>query len=120
MCDSILRRDAISLTRLAGVADDSRWTNDRGSGWTGSGLLPESPLGWVVTFMALAGIVALLLPQHSASTAGGQQLGSASGSAAAAGGPLPWGRQPTSAAAEASREAFLRRFDNAAEKPKHG
>merc|ERR1719424_1189879 len=104
----------------AGI-DDSRWTNDRrnDAGWFPSGLLPETTLGWIVTVLAIAGILVLL--QRSAEpafAAGGQQLGSAANTAAAAAGPLPWGRPPaaedlaSSREAREKREAFLRRFDN--------
>ena len=103
------------------LADDSRWTNDRrnDAGWFPSGLLPETTLGWIVTVLAIAGILVLL--QRSAEpafAAGGQQLGSAANTAAAAAGPLPWGRPPaaedlaSSREAREKREAFLRRFDN--------
>ena len=102
------------------MADDSQWTNDRrnDAGWLPSGLLPETTLGWIVTVLAIAGILVLL--QRSAEpafAAGGQQLGSGASTAAAAG-PLPWGRPPAAEGLASSREArekredFLRRFDN--------
>lgn len=101
------------------LADDSQWINGRrnDAGWLPSGLLPETTLGWIVTVLAIAGIL-VLLQRHAepAFAAGGQQLGSASSTAAA--GPLPWGRPPaaedlaSSREAREKREAFLRRFDN--------
>eukprot|EP00320_Phaeocystis_rex_P021544 CAMPEP_0119066624 /NCGR_PEP_ID=MMETSP1178-20130426/9129_1 /TAXON_ID=33656 /ORGANISM="unid sp, Strain CCMP2000" /LENGTH=147 /DNA_ID=CAMNT_0007048233 /DNA_START=40 /DNA_END=483 /DNA_ORIENTATION=+ len=102
----------------AGI-DDSRWTDDRraGAGWLPGGLLPESPLGWIITALAVVGIATLL--QRTAapgSAAAGQPLGSTA-DAAAAPGPLPWGRPravegaASSQDAREKREAFLRRFD---------
>ena len=107
------------LTVLAlPLADDSQWINGRknDAGWL-PGLLPETTLGWIVTVLAIAGILVLLQRRaEPAFAAGGQQLGSASSTAAA--GPLPWGRPPaaedpaSSREAREKREAFLRRFDN--------
>ena len=103
------------------LADDSQWTNDRrnDAGWLPSGLLPETTLGWIVTVLAIAGILVLLQRStEPAFAAGGQQLGSAANTASAAAGPLPWGRPPaaedlaSSREAREKREAFLRRFDN--------
>ena len=100
------------------AADDSQWINGRrnDAGWL-PGLLPETTLGWIVTVLAIAGILVLLQRRaEPAFAAGGQQLGSASSTAAA--GPLPWGRPPaaddlaSSREAREKREAFLRRFDN--------
>ena len=100
------------------LADDSQWINGRrnDAGWL-PGLLPETTLGWIVTVLAIAGILVLLQRRaEPAFAAGGQQLGSASSTAAA--GPLPWGRPPaaddlaSSREAREKREAFLRRFDN--------
>ena len=101
------------------MADDSRWTNDRRSdaGWLPSGLFPETTLGWIVTALAIAGILVLLQRRADPSAAGGQQLGSAAGTDASTG-PLPWGRPPaaedltSTREAREKREAFLRRFDN--------
>ena len=69
------------------LADDSQWTNDRrnDAGWLPSGLLPETTLGWIVTVLAIAGILVLLQRStEPAFAAGGQQLGSAANTASAA------------------------------------
>ena len=92
--------------RDAAGIDDSRWHAPEGGGW-GGGLFPQTTEGWLLAAMAIVGIL-ILLPSRGPATSGGARAQEAAPPRAGVPRRAPG---EASAAAEAARKAFLRRFD---------